>query len=62
MDSLIKLKTEKLNKLLIKQTMYQQSGYEIPDYIVNEIKTLKEDLKNVVGKDGGRTSTLPTGQ
>lgn len=62
MDSLTKLKTERLNKLLIKQVMYQQSGYQVPDYITNEITKLKDELKNVVEKDGDRTSTLPTNQ
>lgn len=62
MDSLTKLKTERLNKLLIKQVMYQQSGYQVPDYITNEITKLKDELKNVVEKDGDRTPTLPTNQ
>lgn len=44
MEDAIKIKTEKLNKLLIKETLFNTNGYETPEYIKQEITQLKQQL------------------
>lgn len=44
-DIQIKLLTDKLNKLRIKQAMWNNGGYETPEYILHSIKLIEEELK-----------------
>lgn len=43
----IELQTRRLNKLVIKESMYISSGYEVPEHVKTEIAKLRELLKNI---------------
>lgn len=44
-DNKIKLLTDKLNKLRIKQAMWNSGGYDTPEYILHSIKLIEEELR-----------------
>jgi hypothetical protein len=45
-DNRIKLLTDKLNKLRIKQVMFKSADMDVPDYIIKDIKLLEDELRN----------------
>jgi len=59
----VELKTRRLNKLKIKESLYTSNNYDVPQYILDEIKILTNELnsiKDIVEKVDDETSGLIT--
>ena len=59
----VELKTRRLNKLKIKESLYTSNNYDVPEYILDEIKILTNELnsiKDIVEKVDDEASGLIT--
>jgi hypothetical protein len=59
----VELKTQRLNKLKIKESLYTSNNYDVPQYILDEIKILTNELnsiKDIVEKVDDEASGLIT--